>query len=95
MGCGNFVLAHDNPFNREVLGPMAHYFGDESDLPAALQHAEHTRERQRRMVGDGARDRAMNFYSWDHVVAAYMELLQYELHLGPQPIPPVDQELAG
>ncbi len=79
MGAGNFILAHDNPFNREVLGPMGRYFADEADFADKLWEAEATSERQRRMIGDGARDRAMNNYNWRMVADGYLALLNAEV----------------
>jgi glycosyltransferase involved in cell wall biosynthesis len=84
MGCGNFILAHSNSFNREVLGAMGGYFDSEVDLGLKLQAAEHVSERQRRMVGDGARDRVMNYYTWEQVTAGYLELLQFEMNRTPK-----------
>ena len=79
MGCGNLVLAHDNPFNREVLGEMGRYFVDEADLADKLWDIERMSERQRRLIGDGARDRVVNFYGWNAITDAYVHLLNEEL----------------
>lgn len=95
MGCGNFILAHDNPFNREVLGPMARYFSDEQDLATKLVEAEQAPERQRRMTGDAARDRAMNHYSWDQVASGYLELLNHEVHRVPRSTAEDSKRAAG
>ncbi|HRV81642.1 MAG TPA: DUF1972 domain-containing protein, partial [Planctomycetota bacterium] len=75
MGCGNLVLAHDNPYNREVLGEMGRYFADESEFYDRLWDVERMSERQRRMIGDGARDRVINYYSWDSITDGYISLL--------------------
>jgi len=79
MGCGSLVLAHDNPFNREVLGSMGRYFMDEADLENKLVAAEDTPDRQRQMIGDGARDRVMNYYVWDQVATGYLNLMAQEM----------------
>ncbi len=83
MGCGSYILAHDNPFNREVLGPMGSYFDCEADFADRLWDAERTSERQRRMVGDGARDRVMNYYNWEQVADGYFALLRAEVTHAP------------
>ncbi len=75
MGAGNMVLAHDNPFNREVLGEMGRYFSDPDDLADKLWDLERMSDRQRSLIGDGARDRVVNFYSWSAVTDRYIELL--------------------
>ena len=35
MACGCSIIAHDNPFNRAVLGDDADYFKDESAITVA------------------------------------------------------------
>ncbi|MDF1837058.1 MAG: DUF1972 domain-containing protein [Planctomycetota bacterium] len=95
MGCGNYILAHDNPFNREVLESMGRYFVDEEDLGQQLHAAEQAPERQRRMIGDGARDRAMNHYSWDRVAKGYHELLVHEVYRTPRSTLPESNKAAG
>ena len=37
LGCGNLVIAHDNPFNREVMGDLGFYFRSKEDIPALLK----------------------------------------------------------
>ena len=39
-GAGAFVIAHDNPFNREVLGYDADYFASPGDVSALVVEAE-------------------------------------------------------
>jgi len=75
MGCGNLIFAHDNPFNRETLGPYGIYFQDAQDLATAINSAEREtggRERFKR----GVQRRAMENYSWPSVVSQYATLLQ-------------------
>ncbi len=88
MGSGSLVLAHDNPFNREVLGEMGRYFSDRADLADKLWDLERMSERQRRLIGDGARDRVVNFYSWRGVTDRYIELLNEEMSPAETNAPP-------
>jgi glycosyltransferase involved in cell wall biosynthesis len=75
MGCGNLVFAHDNPFNRETLGPCGYYFADEKELTEAIQAAEEHEEElaQRR---EAAKNRARADYRWSDIVSSYLELLE-------------------
>ena len=40
MGCGNLILAHDNPFNRETLGLCGLYFADATELTQLIDCTE-------------------------------------------------------
>ena len=37
MGCGNLVIAHDNVFNREVLGASGYFFQGAADIPPSCK----------------------------------------------------------
>ncbi len=88
MGAGNAVLAHDNPFNRWVVGQGALYFSDRTTCAAALETM---------LSGqvDLARMRALNLarvkkvFDWQAVLCAYASLLQGVAH------PATDTELAA
>ncbi|MGZ4861901.1 MAG: DUF1972 domain-containing protein [Halobacteriota archaeon] len=69
------ILAHDNPFNREVCDRFALFFKDASDLSAAIQSVERHPDEY---VGlsSGAFNRAQTEYSWDRVVRAYEALIE-------------------
>jgi glycosyltransferase involved in cell wall biosynthesis len=75
MGCGNLVFAHDNPFNRENLGPCGYYFVDVEELTKAIQTAEENDEElaQRR---EALRKRAGADYRWADIVSQYLALLE-------------------
>ena len=74
MGCGNVVIAHDNPFNREVLGPSALFFSGPCEVATAID-----------AVDLGAMDlaalksavihRVGQYYTWDRITDHYCELL--------------------
>ena len=74
LGCGNAVIAHDNPFNREVAGPAALYFDEAADVPNLVERLE-ADERLRSQLGREARQRQKGRYTWDAVVADYLGLL--------------------
>lgn len=75
MGCGTFVIAHDNPFNREVLGSAGLYFGGDTPLRAALEAAEATGPEERRARGEAARERVERHYAWEAIADRYAALL--------------------
>jgi len=78
MGCGNLIVAHDNPFNREVLGEYAFFFGGTNDLTSILDRIEEDESTQSRMRS-GAQLRAMDHYSWPSIIERYISLMQAEL----------------
>jgi glycosyltransferase involved in cell wall biosynthesis len=75
MGCGNLILAHDNPFNRETLGEDGLYFSTVEDLTATVDSVESGAEELARLRAD-ARERARTHYNWTDVIDRYAELLR-------------------
>jgi len=75
MGCGAFVIAFDNAFNREVLGPAGLYFQGEESLRAALEAASGTSSGEREALGRAARERVERHYTWEAVAQDYAALL--------------------
>ncbi|HET7832243.1 MAG TPA: DUF1972 domain-containing protein [Gallionella sp.] len=75
MGCGNLVIAHDNMFNREVLGEMGMYFRSEMDIPALSNAVENCDISTRNMVSSDSVARIRAFYTWDMIVEKYTKLL--------------------
>ncbi len=72
MGCGTSIIAHDNPFNREVLGDCGRYFGDVAELIERLDQATDASERARLMTA--TRERIEQRYTWDRIADAYATL---------------------
>jgi glycosyltransferase involved in cell wall biosynthesis len=75
MGCGNLVFAHDNPFNRETLGPCGFYFSSTLELAQAIDRAEEENTGLARLR-DASRSRAGANYRWADIVSRYAALLQ-------------------
>jgi glycosyltransferase involved in cell wall biosynthesis len=79
MWYGSVVLAHDNPFNREVLSDEGLAFASEDALTVLYQRvcemtpADKSRRRQH------TRQIALSRYQWPLVVKDYLTLLQREL----------------
>ncbi|HEX4311268.1 MAG TPA: DUF1972 domain-containing protein [Acidobacteriaceae bacterium] len=75
MGCGNLIMAHDNPFNRETLGEEGLYFSTAEQLAETVDAVE-TRTKDLNHLRAGARARACSRYNWEGVIDQYAELLR-------------------
>lgn len=75
MGCGNVVLAHDNPFNREVLGDAGLYFSSPPDLAAALCRFNQMPWSERNSRSAQVRHTVATRYTWDLIADQYETLL--------------------
>jgi glycosyltransferase involved in cell wall biosynthesis len=77
MGHGRSIICADTPEQRETLGDAGLYFapGDAASLARAMRTLWHDPER-RRELGERARRRAVQEYSWDHVTSAYERLFE-------------------
>lgn len=78
LACGNWVIAHDNPFNREVARDAADYFSTPEQLASSLdsvvsQTVALQSERSRR-----ARAIVVEHYTWDSITDAYETLMRSE-----------------
>lgn len=75
MSAGNLIIAHDNPFNRELCGESALYFGTVDELLNSISSLEvHTSDF--RKFSDGVRAVAAKKYRWEDVAAAYDKFFQ-------------------
>ena len=79
LACGNVVVAHDNPFNREVARDAACFFSTEEQLAAALGQVRALTpgERQARVVR--ARNIVAKNYTWELITDQYETLMNTEL----------------
>ena len=79
LACGNVVVAHDNPFNREVARDAACFFSTEEQLAAALGQVRALTpgERQARVVR--ARNIVAKNYTWELITDQYDTLMNTEL----------------
>jgi glycosyltransferase involved in cell wall biosynthesis len=68
---GTPVLAHDNPYNREVAGSMARYWKDEAELTKLLDEFDPMTWPYDQDAVDDVNRR----YNWDDVVEKYRQLL--------------------
>jgi glycosyltransferase involved in cell wall biosynthesis len=70
----NLIIAHDNPYNREVCDRFALFFNDPASLRTAIESVGDEPEAYD-TLRDGAFDRAKKEYAWDRVVREYEALL--------------------
>jgi glycosyltransferase involved in cell wall biosynthesis len=75
MGAGNLCLVLDTPENREVAGPHAWYFADESDLARLIDEVVGMDESQLADLRAATAARAAELFSWARVGDDYLRLL--------------------
>jgi glycosyltransferase involved in cell wall biosynthesis len=83
LGFGNCILAHDNPFNAEVLGGYGLLFADADQLAEKIHLIEQKpdlAESYRRR----APERIRTVYNWERITDQYEELF-YQLAAGEDP----------
>jgi glycosyltransferase involved in cell wall biosynthesis len=74
LAAGNAVLAHDNPFNRWVVGHEASFFKDENGCATALEQTLYDDALVLRMRR-ASRQRHAEAFTWEQVLAEYESLL--------------------
>jgi glycosyltransferase involved in cell wall biosynthesis len=83
LGFGNCILAHDNPFNAEVIGGQGLLFKDAAELAERIDLIE-SRPEVAEGFRKGAPDRIRARYTWEHITDQYEELF-YQLAAGEDP----------
>ena len=78
MAAGRAVLARETESNREVLGDAGIYWSTAQDLANRLRELWPDTAARRRL-GEAARKRAAELYSWEEVTARYLELCEKSL----------------
>jgi glycosyltransferase involved in cell wall biosynthesis len=74
MGCGNVVIANDNPFNREVLGDTGLFFSTAKAVSACIDSVDCGRADIAGMKVKVV-ERVKQFYTWDRITDYYCELI--------------------
>ena len=77
MACSCMICAHDNPFNREILGEDGNYFLDSQDIANALDLLERN-ERQQQMIKNNL-EKIRNAYSWKLIAEQYEVVFEQAL----------------
>jgi glycosyltransferase involved in cell wall biosynthesis len=75
LACGSLVIAHDNPFNREVAQGVADYFQTPAELATCLHRLGDRPLEDAALRRQGARDIIASRYTWEGVTAAYEALM--------------------
>lgn len=75
MAAGAPLVAHDNPYNREVLAGHGLYFQSEDELVTALRQADAWSSEERARRGAEHRARIAARYTWEHIADEYAALL--------------------
>jgi glycosyltransferase involved in cell wall biosynthesis len=74
MACGAWIIAHDNPYNRHVLGGEARYFSSRKDIKDIIMNepgsAEHEAWKARNL------EKIRRDYQWPDVAGQYEKLFQ-------------------
>lgn len=79
MACSNLVIAHDNPFNREVLGDCGLYWSTREEVASIVDAVDESR------VNADCRKRlaieiVCTRYTWDQITNAYLAVLHDACH---------------
>jgi glycosyltransferase involved in cell wall biosynthesis len=74
MGCRCMIVAHQNPFNREVLGEAGNYFIDASDVVNALDHLDRNEIQKRHIQANIEKIKTQ--YAWPLVAEQYEVTLE-------------------
>ncbi|KPA17091.1 glycosyl transferase family 1 [Candidatus Magnetomorum sp. HK-1] len=71
MSCGNYVIAHDNPFNREVLADRGRFFRDAEGV------TKHIDDLDARGIspefGKAMKERIRKKYDWETITDLYLQ----------------------
>jgi glycosyltransferase involved in cell wall biosynthesis len=92
LWAGNPVIAHDNPYNRWTAGDAALFFREDDGCAAAIE-AITSDDALVRRLGQAARSRAAEAFSWPAILGAY-EREALALLGRPALAPPFAQEAA-
>lgn len=74
MGCANVVIAHDNPFNREVAAECARYFASPVEITEIINSLESGTDLGK--MHAVAQERIRTIYSWERITDLYEELFR-------------------
>lgn len=75
MAASNLIVAHDNEFNREVLGPSGRYFNNADQIAPLARELLSLDDQASQNLRRKIRERVRVRYSWDSVRDSYLKLL--------------------
>ncbi|HDP74390.1 MAG TPA: DUF1972 domain-containing protein [Bacteroidales bacterium] len=76
MACGCFVIAHNNPFNRDILGEQGLYFSNETSLGNCISHFEEQNDVEVNKVKEQNIQTIRRNFLWEKVALAYIEVIE-------------------
>ena len=71
MASSCFIIAHDNPFNKSVMGENATYFSNASDISAAVKNSVFNNESLREQYRTNNLAIIEKDYSWQKIIAGH------------------------
>lgn len=74
MACGAFIAAHDNIFNRSVLGTDALYFKDAGEVAALVKNAGAMAEKRENFIAHNL-VKINETYNWNRIADQYEKML--------------------
>lgn len=77
MAASAFICAHDNAFNRAVLGNDAVYFCSPEEIRKIMQ--KEIRDEEKKLVVSNNLEKIKTIYTWDKVIDAYYRLFMKAL----------------
>lgn len=79
LACGNTIAAHDNVFNREVLGDVGLYFVTPDDIAELARCFSSMSDDERCARAGAGRRRIIERYTWDAIANRYCEWVKREV----------------
>lgn len=76
LGCGNIVIAHDNAFNREVVGEFGILFKTVKGITACVERIDGMANEDRARIAAAARLRIRDCYNWEMITDQYSSILK-------------------
>ena len=74
MSCRSFILAHDNPFNKGVLGADAIYFSDQKELTTHFNSMEDLISQKSRAFKNDNFEKIIQYYDWEGITRQHEDL---------------------
>ncbi|HRG62181.1 MAG TPA: DUF1972 domain-containing protein [Burkholderiales bacterium] len=74
LGCGSPVIAHNNPFNHEVIQNAGMFFSEPVDIPDLISKLENDVSLREQMITLGHKI-IQERYTWEKITDSYLKLL--------------------
>lgn len=78
MASNAYIVAHDNPFNRNVLGEEGFYFKNKEDIANLIKN--YTNEYRQKFI-EKNRQKIKEIYNWEKVSKAYLNIFKEVLQI--------------